>query len=220
MKRGWLAVGLVACFMIGARAQNAPPQEVEVNGDFEKSDPAHPDKPLHWERMDGLAARWTDAPIMAGEPPHGKAIRLDTSLTEEAAVASYAKAGLTQWVFPKPKTNAIAETYGVSLYSESIPVVPGKTYRVTFDYFAEKGTAGKLWLRGYAPVNGQMKRSYEGTVDTGSGKGWQHISGVFHPTKHTPNVTEMKIMLFAFYPPGVVWFDNIHVEMSDEPQDE
>ena len=26
------------------------------------------------------------------------------------------------------------------------------------------------------------------------------------------DVTEMKVMLFAYYPPGVCWFDNIHIE--------
>jgi hypothetical protein len=29
-------------------------------------------------------------------------------------------------------------------------------------------------------------------------------------------VTEFKIMLFAFYPAGVAWFDNIKVEAMDD----
>jgi hypothetical protein len=187
------------------------------NGDFERADPAHPGKAAHWDLTDGLGVQWTDAPSVPGAAQHGKAIRMDTTQTEQAMVASYVKAGLTQWVFPKPADNPIAETYGLSLYSEAMPVVAGKTYRVTFDYMAEKGTSGKLWFRAYANVNGEKKRVYEGTIDCGGSGGWKQFIGVFHPTKYRPNVDEFKIMLFAFYPPGVAWFDNVHVEAVDEP---
>lgn len=206
-------IGLMSLVMIvAAHAQN-----ILANGDFEQADPAYPGKAAHWDPTDGLGVQWTDAPNVPGAPPHGKAIRMDTSQTEQAMVASYAKAGLTQWVFPHPATNPIAETYGLSLYSEAMPVVPGKTYRVTFDYLAEKGTAGKLWFRAYANVNGEKKRVYEGTIDCRGSGGWKQFTGVFHPTKYRPNVDEFKIMLFAYYPPGVAWFDNIRVEAVDEP---
>jgi hypothetical protein len=188
------------------------------NGDFEQANPAHPSQAAHWDLTDGLGVRWTNAPPVPGAPSHGKAIRMDTSVPETALVESYARAGLTQWVFPHPQGNAIAESYGLSLYSEAIPVTPGKTYRVSFDYLAEKGTAGKLWFRGYGQGNGQIKRQYEGNVDcTGRGLAWRHFTGVFHPTRHSPNVTEFKIMLYAYYPAGVAWYDNIIVEAVDEP---
>ena len=130
---------------------SADAQSVLPNGDFEQADPAHPGKPAHWDLPDGLGVQWTDAPAVAGAPPHGKAIRIDTSVSEIDVVASYAKAGLTQWVFPHPQGNAIAETYGLSLYSEAVPIAPGKTYRVTFDYLAEKGTAAHAYC--HAPAN-------------------------------------------------------------------
>ena len=191
-------------------------QSVLPNGDFEQADPAHPGKPAHWDLPDGLGVQWADAPSVPGAPPHGKAIRMDTSQTEKAMVKSYAKAGLTQWVFPKPADNTIAETYGLSLYSEAMPVTPGKTYRVTFDYMSEKGTAGKLWFRAYADVNGQKKQVYFLTINCDSNGAWKQFTGLCHPTKYRPNVSEFKIMLFAYYPPGVAWFDNIRVEAVDE----
>lgn len=191
-------------------------QSVLPNGDFEQADPARADKPAHWDLPDGLGVKWTEAPTLPGAPPHGKAICMDTSLSEKAMVESYKKAGLTQWVFPNPEANAIAETYGLSLYSEAMPVVSGKTYRVTFDYLSEKGTAGKIWFRAYADVNGQKKRVYEGTVDCGGSGGWKQFTGLFHPTKYRPNVAEFKLMLFAYYPAGVAWFDNVRVEAVDE----
>jgi hypothetical protein len=39
---------------------------------------------------------------------------------------------------------------------------------------------------------------------------------MFNPTRYTPNVTEFKIMLYANVPDGVAWFDNIHVEATDD----
>jgi len=204
-------LGLVLIFGTGLKAQSVLP-----NGDFEQGDPAHPGKPLHWDLPDGLGVQWTDAPNVPGAAPRGKAIRMDTSQSEIAMVESYTKAGLTQWVFPKPASNPIAETYGLSFYSEAVPVVAGKTYRVTFDYMSEKGTAGKLWFRAYANVNGEKKRVYEGTVDCSGTGGWTQVTGLFHPTKYRPNVDEFKIMLFAYNPPGVAWFDNVRVEAVDE----
>jgi len=211
IKFAFLFIGLVALSMMSALAQSVLP-----NGDFEQVDPAHPGKPAHWDLPDGLGVKWTDAPAMAGNPAHGKAIRMDTSVPETALVESYTKAGLTQWVFPHPQGNAIAETYGLSLYSEAIPLLPGKTYRVTFDYLAEKGTSGKLWFRAYRSIEGEKKRTYEGTIDCSGGITWKQFTGLFHPTKHTTDATEFKILLYAFYPAGIAWFDNIKVEAFDE----
>jgi hypothetical protein len=214
MMKSRFALAAFATLMTIA-AQGAP---ILPNGDFEQGDAFHPGKAEHWDAIDGLAVAWTDAPAVAGAPAHGKAIRMDTSLSEKDAVASYAKAGLTQWVFPNPAADPIAASYGISLYSEAIPVVPGKTYKVSFDFMSPQGgTGGKLWFRGYGTVEGQEKRLYEGNVDCTGGPTWQHFTGIFHPTKHTPNVTSFKIMLFAYYPPGVAWWDNIDVEMVDEP---
>ena len=206
-----MITGLFLVLAVAARAQAVLP-----NGDFEQADPAHPGKPLHWDLPDGLGVQWTDAPNVPGASPHGKAIRMDTSQSEKAMVESYTKAGLAQWVFPKPTDGPIAESYGLSFYSEAMPVVPGKTYRVTFDYMSEKGTGGKLWFRAYANVNGEKKRVYEGNVDCGGSGGWKQFTGLFHPTKYRPNVDEFKIMLFTYYPPGVAWFDNVRVETVDD----
>jgi hypothetical protein len=206
------ALTLLAALLLTQTAAHAP--SVLPNGDFEQADPARADKPAHWDLSDGLAVGWTDA-----GPGHGKAIRMDTSLTEEAVVASNAKAGLTQWVFPNPQPTAIGESYGLSLYSEAVPVQAGKTYKVTFDFRSDKGTSGKLWFRGYGTVNGQKKRLYEGTIDCAGAPDWKTFSGVFHPTKFTPGVTEWKIMLYSYFPDGVAWYDNIHVEAVDDDAD-
>jgi hypothetical protein len=194
-------------------------QSVLPNGDFEQADPWNPAKPAHWDLPDGLGVRWTEAPPVPGTPPHGKAIRMDTGVSEKAMMASYTKAGLTQWLFPNPQDSPIGNAYGLSLYSDAVRVVPGKTYRVTFDFMAGPGTSGKLWCRAYANVNGEKKRVYESTVDCGGSETWKQFTGLFHPTRYRPNVAEFKIMLYAYstIPAGVAWFDNVKVEAIDEP---
>ncbi len=66
-------------------------------------------------------------------------------------------------------------------------------------------------------VDGQKTRLYEGKVECTGSAQWQHFTGVFHPTKYNPNVTEFKIMLYAYWPDGVAWFDNVKLEAVDEP---
>jgi hypothetical protein len=204
--RPFLLLSALLLLPLGARAQSVLP-----NGDFEQGDPAHPGKAVHWDAMDGLGVRWTDAPGTG----HGKAIRMDTAVSEIDMVASYQKAGLTQWVFPKPQSNAIAETYGLSLYSDAVPVVPGKNYRITFDFMSEKGTAGFILLRGYANVNGQKKRVYEKKIECGSQGAWKTFTDVAHPIHSPIPIDEFKIMLFVYFPAGVAWYDNVRVEPID-----
>ena len=200
-------LSLLSCV---ARAQSVLP-----NGDFEQGDPAHPGKALHWDAVDGLGVQWTDAPAIPGAPPHGKAIRMDTSISERDMVASFQKAGLTQWVFPNASGGPIAASYGLSLYSDAVPVTPGKNYRITFDYMSEKGTNGFILMRGYANVDGQKKRVYEKKIECSSQGAWKTFSDIAHPGRSPQPVDEFKIMLFAYFPPGVAWFDNVKVEPID-----
>jgi len=189
-------------------AGNVRAEEILANGDFEKADATNSTKPANWDRVDGLGVQWTQAPDAA----HGKAIRMDTRLSEQAMQAQWIKTGLTNiWNIPKPEKNAIAETYGLSLYSEPMPVKPGQAYRITFDF---KGRGGaKVWVRGYGVFAGERRRRWETFVDCkGKGDGWTAQSQIFHPTKFRKDVTEMKVMLFAYYPAGEYWFDNVRIE--------
>ena len=186
------------------------------NGAFEAADPTDASKPRCWAKPDGLGVQWTSAPQSEGQPPRGKAIRIDTSISEEAMVRQWQKVGLTEWNIPKPEKNPIATTYGLSFYSDAIPVEAGRTYRVEFD-FMSGGPQGKLWVRGYGENAGQSRRLWETIVNCRpKEKGWVHFSQLFHPTKYRPNVAEMKVMLFAYHPPGVCWFDNVRIEPVDE----
>jgi hypothetical protein len=184
-----------------------------VNGGFEQR---AADRPAGWELPDGLGVQWVEAPAGAGHG-HGHAIRLDTRVPETEMARSWARAGLTNdWHIPRPAGNAIADTYGLSFYSDSFPVVSGMTYRVRCDTLGPGGW--KVWVRGYGRFRGRLTRRYEAVMPgTASPAAWTNHTMVFHPTRDRPEVTEMKVMLFAYYPAGIYWFDNVVVEAVEEP---
>ena len=192
----------------------AQTHSVLPRGDFELPDARDPARPSGWDRVDGLGVQWVAAPDAA----HGKAIRMDTRISEQAMQAQWIKTGLTNlWNIPKPEKNAIAETYGLSLYSDAIPVKQGQSYRITFDYQGPDGGA-KVWVRGWGQFQGEKRRRWETAITCHCTNGaWTPNTQVFHPTRARPEVTEMKVMLFAFYPAGVSWFDNVRIEPVNEP---
>ena len=212
MKRTALFAFLI--FVLTTARCGAQANSVLAHGDFEQADSRDPARPAGWDRVDGLGVQWTAAPDAA----HGKAIRMDTRVSEQAMQAQWIKTGLTNlWNIPKPEKNPIAETYGLSLYSDTIPVKPKQAYRITFDYQGADGGA-KVWVRGWGMFQGEKRRRWETTVTChGKNGAWTTCSQVFHPTRARPEVTEMRVMLFAFYPAGVYWFDNVHIEPVSEP---
>jgi hypothetical protein len=185
-------------------------ESLVLNGDFEQPARDQAAAPLGWDRPDGLGVQWTNAP----DPAHGKAIRLNTAVSEKAMVQSWQKTGLSgTWNIPNPADNAVAETYGLSFYSAAIPVKPGQPYKVTFDYLGPSGGA-KLWVRGWGLFQGEKRRRWETTVEcrVANPRAWTTISQEFFPTRSRPEVNEMKVMLYAFFPAGVYWFDNVKIE--------
>jgi hypothetical protein len=182
------------------------------NGDFETADPARPGAPLGWDRPDGLGVQWADA----GEG-RGRAIRMDTRVPERDMNASWTRAGLTNaWFIPNAAGNAIADTYGLSFYSVSMPVASGTAYRVSCDV---RGPAGaKIWVRGYGLHRGARTHRYDAVLPCrGGGDAWRTCELAFNPTQHRPEVTEMRVMLYAYHPAGVYWFDNVKVEACTQP---
>lgn len=179
------------------------------NGGFEHVDPEDPSKPQYWFKPDGLGVQWTN------EPGRGKVMRIDTSISEKDMVTRWKEAGLTNfWDIPEPADNAVAATYGLSYYSDAFPATKGQAYRVTFDFkTTASGGGAKLWVRGYGMIKGRHRRRYETIVNCrDGGKAWKPFSQAFHPTRLRPKVTELKVMLYAYWPPGVYWFDNVKIE--------
>lgn len=197
-----LAMAFVAASGLLLRADSLLP-----NGGFEEADPANAAKPAGWDKLDGLGVQW----LTETQGPANRVIRMNTAVSEKDYTASCRAAGLEKWVFPNPTDGAMAATYGLSYYSDPIPVTTGQAYRVTFLYRGPSGGA-KVWVRGFGLLRGEERRRYDTVVNCRApGKEWTAFSQCFHPTKHTPTVERMRIMLYAYWPPGVYEFDDVTV---------
>lgn len=195
-------LGLLAA-LAGARGAT----NLVANGDFEAVDPVDARRPVGWALPDGLGVRWED-----GAPASGRAIWLDTRISEVEMVRQWRVTGLTNtWDIPKPAGNAVADTYGLSYYSDSFPVASGQVYRVRCDVHGAGGV--KVWVRGYGMFRGRLTKRYEAMMNCHGGAGvWTPNAMEFNPTRHRPEVAEMRVMLYAYYPPGRYGFDNVVVE--------
>jgi hypothetical protein len=211
---GAVAATAVAADMTAAALPAAAPTTNWVaNGTFDAADPERPAKPLAWDLPDGLGIQWTNAPAGADGIDRGKAIRMDTRVSERDMVASWRRAGLDQWDIPNAAPDPVAATYGLSYYSIPIPATTNHRYRIAFDVYAPGGGA-KVWVRGYAPTrDGTLRRSYETVVHCRPKPNeWCHEERVFSPAKSRADIRELRVMLYAYWPAGVYWFDNVRLE--------
>ena len=207
------------------------------NGGFEVASPTNAAQPAGWDRPDGLGVQWTEAPadspgspgtdgrgraIRMNDSPgtdspgtdgRGRAIRMNTAISEKDMVARWRAQGLDQWDIPNPSGGPVAATYGLSFYSDPIPVRSNQAYRITFD-FRGAGGGAKVWVRAYGQYQGEKRRRFETIVNPhGAAPGaWKTFSQCFHPTRLRPECAEMRVMLYAYWPPGVFWFDNVRIE--------
>ncbi len=191
-------------------ARCADASEGVVNGGFE-TDAAN-GGPRGWDMPDGLGVRRAPDSDAAG---HGMIILMDTRVSEREMVAQWKRAGIDKWDIPNPAANPIADTYGLSFYSDPFPAVSGAVFRLSFDY---KGAGGaKVWVRGYGRVRGELRRVYETWAPCQCRGGeWTRNERIFHPKSSAAEIVEYRVMLYAYYPPGLYAFDNIRVERAEE----
>jgi hypothetical protein len=174
------------------------------NGGFEEADPANAQQPLAWGRIDGLGVRWLTAPAPGGS---GKAMRFDTSVSELAMVASWKSQGISEWDIPGASQGPVGATYGLSLYSDPVAIRKEQAYAICVRHRGPGG--GKIWVRGYTKRGETLKRVYEAQTELKPSDDWVQTVYAFHPTRHTPQVTEMKVMLYAYWPAAESWFDDV-----------
>ena len=193
-------------------------QNILQNGDFEKQDPQDSEKPLHWEKPDGLGIQWLEAPFSSLKK--NKAICMDTSISEIEMVKQWKEKG-SEWNIPDPQKNPVAATYGLSYYSDPVSVLPNQDYSISFDVYSPiKKKGAKVWVRGYTEEKGKKRRIYETVVHCRiHARQWQHFSQVFHPTRYRKEVKEIRVMLYAYWPPGKYWFDNIQILPVNEERE-
>lgn len=193
------------------------PRNLVVNGDFE----AAGEQPRGWEKVNNLTLF-----LEPGDKEHGRVLRIDSDVYEAEAKgwAERLKAGAPLAEAPKktptrgPKYDTVAGNYGVHNYSDAIAVTPGKTYRLEINYRGKTDDFffPKLFFRGWAEVAGEDRIVTDGYLSlrsmeqTGRWKRNQRLFTVPRPEElGGRTVKYVRLMIYAYWPPGQYWFDNV-----------
>jgi len=157
------------------------------------------DNPVYWDALNtkdyhrGMV-RWVAAPLPGG---HGKCLKFEMNA-------------------------AIAAGYGVAYYSDPIDTSAGTRYRFSVRVLSG-GPTVKIFLKHYAyfPAHdpklkgkekvGQWRETRRAPLNGhGAGKEWKTFTRDFNPRRndtHDPKVT--RVELYAYWPQGVVCFDDV-----------
>lgn len=221
-----------------------------TNGDFERGEGT----PDGWQTIDGLTTFWVDDP----DRKHGKVLKVDTDVDREQGYEWWEK--IRDGASPRdapPKIAGVGAKFdtlagwdGVWVYSDPVPVEPGKAYWLSLDV---KGPEILLWLLGYPekPDTGYGAEAFaflgwvgdkRGTRDpvrdhkmmihpndwkaqlkAGGANEWKTYSRrekPFRPTKHTPNIRWVRVLLLPYWPPATYYIDNVRLTewVEDAPQ--
>ena len=186
-------------------------QNLVLNGTFDEGT----NSAAHWEAADGLTTFYET------EEGRGRIVKMDTLVDRKQALDWYKAFKADPTLKPPAKTPIAPASYGsiggnegVMLDSEFIDCKPGQDYKLTADF---KG-AGKpfVWIKGFlwhptrkTWVDGYQTRLEPDKVSTSE---WHTSSIGFNPTAKSPRIQKFKIRLYAYWPNGLYYFDNIRVE--------
>jgi hypothetical protein len=169
----------------------------------------------HWERADGLTS------FFETEEGRGRIVKLD-SLVDRDQALEWAKAFKADPTLKPPAKKPIAAASygsiggneGVMLDSELIDCKPGQNYMLTVDF---KGD-GKpfVWIKGFLmhPTRNTLVDGYQTRLEPNapSKTEWRTFSIGFNPTAKSPKIQKIKVRLYAYWPNGLYYFDNVRVE--------
>ena len=181
------------------------------NGAFDEGETAA----LHWERADGLTT------FFEKEDGHGRIVKIDTLVDREQALEWAKEFKKNPALTPPAKKPIAPASYGsiggnegVMLDSEFIDCKPGQNYKLTVDF---KGD-GKpfVWIKGFLwhPKRNDFADGYQTRLEPGtpSKSEWRTFSIGFNPTEKSPKIQKFKVRLYAYWPNGLYYFDNVRVE--------
>ncbi|MGH7143628.1 MAG: hypothetical protein ACREJ2_05765 [Planctomycetota bacterium] len=226
----------------GQAVQDIPPLQdksaaqelhpVLVNGDFSAPNAAKTG-PLGWDLPDGLSTFWVEETV-DGKPVHLWKIDTKVLETEFLARRKAVQAALDakQPIPPaKPKTppqpgqqyDCVGGTYGVQIYSEPVKVVKDVEYRLsarvrgpesgkdaTGNYFFFP----RIFVKGYAMVDGRERVAYKAYLACRLTKAdtWFSFERKLHPTKMTPAVQYLRVMIYCYWPLGTYEVQDVKLE--------
>jgi len=145
------------------------------------------------------------------------------------------------------KYDTLAAFDGAWFFSDFIPIEPGKAYWLSIDAkggemmcwllgykekcppsFGGDEPAFLGYLRKQAGYDSQQrefekipfKRSWKGQLKIGGSDTWQTYSRrdkPLHPTKNTPSVRYVRVLVLPFWPPGEYFIDNVRLHEYRDP---
>jgi hypothetical protein len=198
---------------------NATSDNLVLNGDYESG----VKRPTGWDMPDNLTIFWEKNPSLT-DLSQGKCIRIDTDVYMKDWERRKKELKENPNAPPWSKTPTSGKKYdtiggndGVSFYSAPIPVKKGKSYNLYVDVRSDQPHATpKVFIKGYTLHKGEMRVIYKTYLNCRlNGAAWQHFEQTFSPTEKTPNVTEMRVMIFAYWTPGEYFFDNVKIFESN-----
>ena len=119
----------------------------------------------------------------------------------------------------------VAETTGVLYYSDYFPVEEGATYRFRCRW-RSTGTAAKVFIKAYDEFEGNYQEKRKRLVASqkrevyrsqqnmeGEAGAWHEHAEEFTPKHSKFHPRWARVMLYAYYPPGVVDWDDVEVRL-------
>ena len=167
-----------------------------------------------WTEVDGLTT------FFVNEPGRGRVLSIDTDVNLSEANARWEEMKLPADERPaaqpkgptrEPKYDTVGGTTGAKIYSDYIRVEPGMRYRLRVDVWSDRPTV-KIFVKGYARFEGGFRKFYQCYKNIENPKpGWHTYERTLNPTVKSPRVTHIRVMPYAYWPPGEARVDRVTV---------
>ncbi len=183
------------------------------NGAFDEGTPRATKIP-GWTEVDGLTTFFTTT------PSRGRVLKIDTDVLLEEANARWKEMELPLEERPKasrkgptqpPKYDTVGGTTGAKIYSDYIRVESNMRYRLKVDVKSDAPTV-MIFIKGYAKFQGGFRKYYQCYKNIVNPEpGWHTYERTFNPTFRSPDVSHIRVMPYAYWPPGEAFVDRIEI---------
>ncbi|MCU0727434.1 MAG: hypothetical protein MUE73_16875, partial [Planctomycetes bacterium] len=208
-----LSAALVLGLALLAAAGAEEGGELLPNGGFEEG-AAGATRIPGWTEVDGLTTFFT---TIAGR---GRVLLIDTDVNlveaderwkEMELPTEKRQAARPKGVTREPKYDTVGGTTGAKIFSDYLRVEPLMRYRLRADVKSD-GPIVMIFVKGYAEFEGGYRKFYQWYKNVNRPTGeWETFEGTFNPTVKSPKVTHIRVMPYAYWPPGPAWIDNLSV---------
>jgi len=111
----------------------------------------------------------------------------------------------------------VAANNGLLCYSNWVDIEENATYRASYDV-KSLGPTVKIFVKCYDEIGGQWREIYRKPKNCYfADSAWHTYTVTFSPWHHKYSPKRARIMLYAYWPKGTVYYDNIVLKKVKEP---